>query len=128
MSCSSYLDVFEMGCRRLYSCFFMGCFLQDLFDTARSILMQLPSRFLSIRSVGVYEVHPYSSIDTTVAWKKLSFILSDRSDFHMTDSLSIAVHVFACRVLKSFWAGEARSNRRKRKQKERKKKDFFFIR
>ena len=37
-------------------------------------------------------VHPYSSIDTTAAWKKLRFILSVGSDFHMTDSLSIAVH------------------------------------
>ena len=40
-------------------------------------------------------VHLYSSIDTTADWKKLSFILSVRSDFHMSDSLSIAVHAFA---------------------------------
>ena len=33
-------------------------------------------------------VQPYSSIDTTATWKKLRFILSIRSDFHMTDSLS----------------------------------------
>ena len=32
-------------------------------------------------------VHPYSSIDTTAAWKKLRFILSVRSDFHMIESL-----------------------------------------
>ena len=43
-------------------------------------------------------MHPYSSIDPTAAWKKLCFILSDRSDFHMTDRLSIAVHAFASRV------------------------------
>ncbi len=35
------------------------------------------------------------------AWKKLCFILSVRSDFHMTDSLLIAVHAFASRVLMS---------------------------
>ena len=35
-------------------------------------------------------VHPYSSIDMTAAWIKLCFILSVRSDFHMTDSLLIA--------------------------------------
>ena len=37
---------------------------------------------------------PLSSIDTTAAWKKLRFILSARFDFHMIDSLSIAVHDF----------------------------------
>ncbi len=40
-------------------------------------------------------VHPYSSIDTTTAWRKLHFILSVRSDFYMTDTLSIAAHAFA---------------------------------
>ena len=48
--------------------------------------------------------HPYSSIDTA-AWKKL-FILSDRSDFHMTNSLLIAVHAFASRILMSFLVDE----------------------
>ena len=37
-------------------------------------------------------VHPCSSIDMTAAWKRLRFILSDRSDFY---SLSMAVHAFA---------------------------------
>ena len=41
-------------------------------------------------------------MDTTTAWKKLSFLLSDSSDFHMTDNLSIVVHAFASRVLMSF--------------------------
>ena len=36
-------------------------------------------------------MHPYNSIDTTAAWKKLRFILSIRSDFHRIDSLLIAV-------------------------------------
>ena len=30
-------------------------------------------------------MHPYSSIDVTAAWKKLRFILSVRSDFHIVD-------------------------------------------
>ncbi len=38
----------------------------------------------------------------TAAWKKLCFILSVRSDFHMTDSLSIAVQAFVGRVSMSF--------------------------
>ena len=40
-------------------------------------------------------MRPNSSIDPTAAWKKLRFIISVRSDFHMTDSLSIAIHSFA---------------------------------
>ena len=35
-------------------------------------------------------MYPYSSIDTTAAWKKLRFILSVRFDFYMTDSLLVA--------------------------------------
>ena len=38
----------------------------------------------------------------TAAWKKLRFISSVRSDFHMTAGLLIAVHVFASHVLMSF--------------------------
>ena len=53
-------------------------------------------------------VHPYSSIDTTAGWKKLRFILSVRSDFHMIDSLSIAIHAFVSRVSISLVGEEAR--------------------
>ncbi len=59
------------------------------------------SSFFSIRVVRDHVVHPYSSIDTTAVWKKLRFILSIMSDFYMTDSLSIAVHAFASRILMS---------------------------
>ncbi len=48
-----------------------------------------------MRLVSVHVVHPYSSI---AAWKKLRFILLVRSDFHMTDSLLVAVHAFASHV------------------------------
>ena len=78
--------VFAMGGRWLYSCCFVGCCLQELFKIARSILMLLPSSFFSILLVRVFVVHPYSTIDRTAAWKKLRFIFSVRSDFHMTDS------------------------------------------
>ena len=47
-------------------------------------------------------MHPYSSIDVTAAWKKLRFILSVRSDFHIIDSLLIAVHAFVSLVSMSF--------------------------
>ena len=92
------LIVFVMGGRWPYSCSFVGCCLQDLFNIACSILVLLPSSFFSICLVNVHVVHPYSSIDTTAAWKKLRFILSVRSDFHMTNGLSIAVHVFISHV------------------------------
>ena len=51
-------------------------------------------------------MHPYSSIDTTAAWKKLRFILSVKPDFHMTDTLLIAVHAFISRVSMSFSVDE----------------------
>ena len=91
-----------MGGRWPYSyCFVGGCF-QDLFNIAHSILVSFPSSFFSMCLVSAHAVHPYSNMDTTTAWKKMRFILSDRSNFHMTDSLSIAVHAFVSRVLMSF--------------------------
>ena len=62
--------VFVMGGRWSYSCCFVGCCPQDVFNIARSILVQLPSSFFSIRLVNVHIVHPCSSIDTTADWKK----------------------------------------------------------
>ena len=84
----------EMGGKWLYSCYFVAsrCCFQNLFNIAHSILVQLLSSFLSMRLVSVYVAYPYSSMDMTAAWKKLCFILSDRSDFHMTHNLSTADH------------------------------------
>ena len=86
--------VFVIGGRWPYSWCLVGCCRQDLFKIACSILMQLPSSFFSSRFVRIHVVQPYSSIDATAAWKKLRFILSVRSDFHIIDSLLIAVHAF----------------------------------
>ena len=94
--------VFVIGGRWPYSWCLVGCCGQDLFRIARSILVQLPSSFFSSRFVSVHVVHPYSSIDVTAAWKKLRFILSVRSDFHIIDSLLIAVHAFVNLVSMSF--------------------------
>ena len=90
------LIVFVIGGKWPYSWCFLGCCLQDLFKIA--FMCCYRQAFSSYAHV----VHPYSSIDTTAAWKKLRFILSVRSDFHMTDSLSIAVHAFVSRVPMSF--------------------------
>ena len=46
------------------------------------------------------------TIDTIAAWKKLCFILTVRSDFHMTDSLLIAYHAFVSRVSASISVDE----------------------
>ena len=97
--------VFMMGGRWLYNCCLVGCCLH-LFNTAHSILVSLPSSFFSIHLISVRVVHPYSSIDMTTAYKKLHFILSVQSDFHMTDSLSITVHAFASHILTSFSVDE----------------------
>ena len=80
-----------MGCKWPYSCCFMGC----LFNIACSILGKFPFSVFSMHFVSVLMVYLYSSIDTTAGWKKSRFIVSVRSDFHMIDSLSVAVHAFA---------------------------------
>ena len=89
-----------------YSWCLLRCCHQDMFNIARNILVELPSSFFFSCSVSVQVVHPYSSIDTTAAWKKLRYILLVRSDFHMIESLSIAVHAFVSRVLMSFLVDE----------------------
>ena len=98
--------VFVMGGRWPYSWCLVGACRRDLFNIARNILVLLPSRFFFSRLVSVQVVHPYSSIDTTAAWKKVRFILSDRSDFHMIESLSIAVYAFVSCVSMSFSVDE----------------------
>ena len=98
--------VFVIGGRWPYSWCLVGCCCQDLFRIAHSILVFLPSSFFSSRFVSVHVVHPYSSIDVTAAWKKLRFILSVRSDFHIIDSLLIAVHAFVNLVSMSFSVDE----------------------
>ena len=76
------------------------------FSIALIILEQFPSSFFSMHFVGVHIVHPYSCIETTAAWKKFRFILPDRSDIHMIDDLSIAIHDFAWCILTSLSVDE----------------------
>ena len=93
--------VLEMGSNWLYSCCSVGCYFQDLFSTAHSILVEFLSSFFSLCFFSVHVVHLYSNIDTTTAWKKSSFILSDRSDFYTIDNLLIAINAFARCILTS---------------------------
>ena len=89
--------VLKMLSKWPYSSCFVGCCFWDFFNTARNILAQFPSSFSSIHFVSVHVVYMYTCIDTTTAWKK--FRLSDRSDFHKIDSLSIVVYAFTKRIL-----------------------------
>ena len=98
------MGVLEMGGRWPYSCCFVGYCYQDLFNIALSILVKFS--FFSMCLVSVLVVHPYYSTDTTNAWKILRFILSDRSDCYMIDSLSIAVHANARCILTSLSVDE----------------------
>ena len=60
---------FEMGGRWPYSCCFVGCCLQDLFNIVSSILVQLASSFFSLHLLSVHVVHLYSNINMNAAWK-----------------------------------------------------------
>ena len=56
--------VLEMGVSWPYSCCFVGCCFLGLFNIARSILVQSPSCFFSIRLVSVHVVYTCSRINT----------------------------------------------------------------
>ena len=62
--------------------------------------------FFSIRFVSFHAVHPHSSTDTNLVGKKSCFILSERSHFHMIDTLSIAFHAFDRYMLTSLSVDE----------------------
>ena len=92
---------FAVVVKWLYSGSFVGYCFQDLSKTARSILVSLLFRFFSLCFICVHVSEVNTVVLTQLQLKKFRFILSDRSDFHMTDNLSIAVHVFAWRMLTS---------------------------
>ena len=106
MSGSSNLDNFRDGwlvaVQLLFYWVLPPGFVQCCSQHSCVIAVKLFLHTVSLRPL----VHPYSSIDTTAAWKKLRFILPVSSDFHMTDRLSIAVHAFASHVLMSFSVDE----------------------
>ena len=84
--------VYEMGSKWPYSC----CFV---FKTARSILVGFLYSFFFNRFVDVYVVQPYRNTNTCTAWNNSRFILSERSDFYMINSLPIAVYAFPMCIL-----------------------------
>ena len=56
--------ILEIGSMWPYSCCFVECCFQDLFNIAPSILVQLLSSFFSGHLVSDHVVHPYSRTDT----------------------------------------------------------------
>ena len=59
-----------------------------------------------MRFVSVHVVHPYCSIASDMVRKKSYFLLSNTSDFHMIDNLSIVVYTLAIRLLTSISVDE----------------------
>ena len=64
-----------------------------------SILILFPTSFLFICTVRNHVVHPYSNMNTGTSLKKSCYTLSDKSDFHLIDNLSISVSTFIWHVL-----------------------------
>ena len=73
MSCSYDLNDFSDGGRWPYSCCFVQCCFQDLFNMACSIFSQVPPSSSSMRLVSVLVVHLCSRMDTNTAWKIVLF-------------------------------------------------------
>ena len=90
----------EIGGKWLYISCFVGCRVQNFFETARSILACLPSNFFSTISLRVNLVHLYGSTETVTVLKETRFILTEKSDFYIIDYLSIAIRAFVRLILK----------------------------
>ena len=87
--------VCEMVGKWLYGCYFVDaatriCSEQHAAFLCRSHLASSP-----FVSSWVQVVHPYSSTNTVLPWKKSRFMLSERSNLHMINNQSIAFHAFA---------------------------------
>ena len=79
--------VFVIGGRRSYVAVLWDVASRTCSMHLVTFLCNYRRAFFSIRLVSVQVIHRYISIYTTAAWKKTRFVLLDRSDFHMTDSL-----------------------------------------
>ena len=51
-------------------------------------------------------VQSYNSSDTVIPWNNKRFVLSERSDCHMVDNLSMAVHAIPMGMLTSLSVDE----------------------
>ena len=69
-----------------YCCCFVECCFQDLFKTARSILVWFPSCFFSMYFVHIPVVHSYSGMDTLVICLHTVKSLNSSVDGILTDT------------------------------------------
>ena len=90
MSDSSKFDSFRDEWQVAEWLLFCRVLLSGLVQYSSQHSCVIALKLFSIRLVSVHVVHLYSSIDSIAAWKKLRFILSVSSDFHVTDSLSLS--------------------------------------
>ena len=100
--------VCKMGVKWPYSCCFVVCCFQDLFKyhfCVVPIQLLFFFFFLSKPVVGIQVLQPYCSTDMATTWKK-SILFYQRSNFHVIDNVSVAVHVFPIRVLISLSVDE----------------------
>ena len=94
-----------MGGMWWYNCCFIGCCFQDLFKTASMCSFHQVFFFAGV-SLKSKVVQPYNSTDTATFWKSSSFILSERSDFHMVVNQSIETQVLPMHMLTLLSADE----------------------
>ena len=80
--------VFEIESKWQYSCCFLWCCFQNLFQKHVAFLC---SSHLASSPCILWCIHP---VVLTQLQLERNPILSDTSDFHMIDNLSIAVHTF----------------------------------
>ena len=90
--------VLEKGDKWPYSCCFVGCYFHYFFNIACSVLVQFLSSIFFTHFINVHLVHLYR--------KKSHFILLERSDFHMIESLIVVVHSFTRCILTSLSVDE----------------------
>ena len=94
--------VFEMGGKRPYSCSFVGCCLQGLFNIARSILVLFPScLFLYVLSASMQCIHTIVLTQQLLGRYLVLFYRIDRTSICLIAyNLSIAVHTFYLRLVR----------------------------
>ena len=68
--------VVVMGGRWLYSCCFVGCCFQDLFNMTRTSLVQSPISFFSIHFVSIHVVHPNAARKNWVLLYQISLTIT----------------------------------------------------
>ena len=103
LSCPLIGIVLVMCGRGPYCGSFGGCSFQVFFFKYSSLHpCALPLSVFCIRLISAQVVHPFNSYGYACCLEKMRSILSDKSDFHITEILSIAIHTFTSSSVISF--------------------------